>query len=75
MRYALRQLLRTPSFTAIAVLTLAVGIATNTTIFAIVDEIALKPARGSADDRVFQLRGSDYGIQIPDYELLVAEPP
>ena len=56
-------------------LTLAVGIATNTTIFAIVDEIALKPARGSADDRVFQLRGSDYGIQIPDYELLVAEPP
>jgi predicted permease len=75
VRYALRQLLRTPSFTAIAVLTLAVGIATNTTIFAIVDEIALKPARGSADDRVFRLLGSGYGIQIPDYELLVAEPP
>lgn len=57
-------------------LTLAVGIATNTTIFAIVDEIALKPARGSADDRVFQLPGAiGYGIQIPDYELLVADPP
>ena len=57
-------------------LTLAVGIATNTTIFAIVDEIALKPARGSIDDRVFQLPGAaGYGIQIPDYELLAADPP
>ena len=58
-------------------LTLAVGIATNTTIFAIVDEIALKPAGGPADDRVFYLLGSGsrYGIQIPDYELLVASPP
>jgi hypothetical protein len=76
VRFALRQLLRTPSFTAIAVLTLAVGIATNTTIFAIVDEIALKPARGIADDRVFHLHGAaGSGIQIPDYELLIAAPP
>jgi predicted permease len=71
MRFALRALARTPAFTAIAILTLAIGIGTNTTIFAIVDELALKPARGRATDGVYHL----FAIQIPDYETLAANPP
>jgi predicted permease len=76
VRYALRQLLRTPSFTAIAVLTLAVGIATTTTIFALVDELAFKPARGRPDQAVHVLTGSPgAGVQIPDYATLLAAKP
>ena len=58
-------------------LTLAVGIGTATTIFAIVDEVALKPSRVSRDPHVFGLvaSGDGYGIQMPDYALLNANPP
>ena len=76
MRYAVRQLARTPVFTAIAVLTLAIGIATTTTIFALVDELAFKPARGPGDPQVHRLIAAPGGaVQVPDYELLAAEPP
>jgi putative ABC transport system permease protein len=56
-------------------LTLAVGIATTTTIFAIVDEVALKPARRANDPQVFALDAGGNGVQILDYELLLANPP
>jgi putative ABC transport system permease protein len=43
LRYATRQLLRTPGFTALAVLTLAVGIGLNTTLFALINSIVVRP--------------------------------
>jgi len=51
IRYGLRGLAHAPGFTAVAVLTLAVAIAANTTVFSWVDAILLKPVPGVTDGR------------------------
>ncbi len=46
LKYALRQLGRSPAFTAVAALTLAVGIGANTALFALVEAIFVRPLPG-----------------------------
>nr|MBA2623233.1 hypothetical protein [Chthoniobacterales bacterium] len=42
LRFALRQLLKSPGFTALTVITLALGIGMNTAIFSLINELFLR---------------------------------
>lgn len=54
LKFSVRSLVKHPGFAAVAVLTLALGIAANTTIFSTVDALLLHPFSFSNQDRLKQ---------------------
>jgi putative ABC transport system permease protein len=76
LRYGLRMLAKNPGFTAMAVLTLALGIGVNTTLFTAFDAVALKPLPVREPNSVVRLvrtlaSGSvgdvQYNFSYPEY--------
>src|SRR6185503_539292 len=56
LKFAFRQLLKYPGFTAVAVLTLALGIGANTVVFSVARTVLLRPLGFEGEDRLMWIR-------------------
>jgi putative ABC transport system permease protein len=73
LRYAVRQLIKSPSFSATAIIALALGIGATTAIFAVIYAFLLRPLPYADPDQLVMLQsrgvtnGNDLGVNYLDF--------
>jgi putative ABC transport system permease protein len=75
VRYALRSFARTPGWTVVAVLTIALGVGSSTAVFSTVDRLLLHPVDYPGADRIVDVRreihlGGASVWQTPDHDVV-----
>jgi putative ABC transport system permease protein len=69
LRFALRQLRKTPGFTFVAIVTLALGIGANTAIFSLINGVLLRPLPFPESERIIYFEGKNPAAGISDSNI------
>src|SRR5215469_76433 len=73
IKFGVRMLMKSPALTAVAVLSLALGIGANTAMFSLVDAVLIRPLAYGDADRLMMIWGDASSIGFPRNDLSPAD--